>query len=218
MMSDYPLQKMSDETIQAIAEAELDKHGLLAKGWSHHLIDEGPRNRMGYCSDSKRQIVSNAHYIRYGLNAEQIVDTIRHEIAHALDGRTRYSRTGRRMVHDAHWRMLARHVGANPRATGNMSGYEAPNSVVKNHKWTMVLVDKEYNMTEIRPVKRFLTRMADRYIKAMGKERTLGNLYLVLTSHWAAYQKGRLSVHSLQFWQDNPNDRVWSATPFKIPR
>ena len=217
-MSDYPLQKLPNETIQAIADAELEKHGLAQKGWTHSLIDEGPRNRMGYCSSAKKQIVSNSHYIKYGLCAEQIVDTIRHEIAHALDGGARYSRGGRRMVHDARWRMLAMHVGANPRATGDMTGYEAPASAIPVTKWMMVLIDKDYTLTEIRPVKRFLKDMDRRYISNRGKKRTLGNLYLVLTSHWKAYKEGRMAAHRLEFWQDNPNDRIWPATPFKLPR
>lgn len=215
-------QQIPNETIEAIAEAELRKFGLWQKGWRHEFDHDFPKNKwIGLCSNYKRIIYTNAHYVEHGLNPEKIVDTIRHEIAHALDnGPTRWSRCGNKiLVHDPVWRRYARHVGANPRATGRLEGYEAPDWVVakkKEAKWTMVFVDGGFE--EIRACPKFLVRMRDRNIR--GRPETLKKLWLVSTKDWKAYLAGKLKAWQLKFWQENPNCSIWGdgAVAMQLPK
>jgi hypothetical protein len=209
-------------TIQAVADIELIKWGLADKGWRHVFEDQGAAKYLGQCRSRPKLIVSNSHYIDNGLIPKQIVDTIRHEIAHALDdGPDRYSRahrdTGQRHVlaHDKTWRRWAMKVGANPRATGKLEGYKLPGHLEKPYKWMMVLIDDYENIEQIRPCRKFM-ECGSRYMRNK-KRATFGKLYLVLTTEWQKHLDGRKSARDLEFWQDNPNCPVWGkGTPKKI--
>jgi hypothetical protein len=202
------LQKMSYETIQAIADAELAKYGLDRKGWRHEFDDE--TCHVGSCWDSRKLITSSRHYIANGLNAEQIVDTIRHEIAHALDQGTRYSRDGKRLAHGRSWKIQCMVTGARPSAKAIMDGYINPNK--ETAKWTMVVMSKDKTSIEFhRSCPRFLRDMYWRNIR--GRKDTRGRLWLVDTKAYNAYTKGLRKLTDLVFWQDNPNGDNWHSTP-----
>jgi hypothetical protein len=204
------------ETIQAIANAELDKWGLTAKGWTHIFEDAGPKEWLGQSRDRPCNIVSNSHYVDNGLSMEQIVDTIRHEIAHALDTRpSRYSRDGKRLCHDGIWRRWAMIVGANPRACAVMDGYVIPAHLVKKTKWAMVLIENDGGLEFIRSCTKFM-EMAGRGLRS--RKGTRNKLYLVLTIEWEKYMAGKIRIDNLEFWQDNPNPRDdWFGRP-AIPK
>lgn len=86
----------------ALARGYMSEHGLTAQGW--HLALDGAVSRCGSCHHGRRRITLSRHYIK--LNGQpEIVNTILHEIAHALNGNMR----------DAHgpaWRAIARRIGS----------------------------------------------------------------------------------------------------------
>lgn len=80
--------------------------GLSARGWTFGF--DRARRRLGACHPARRQITVSAPLAAV-LPAADAEDTLRHEIAHAIDVERR-GRTG----HDATWRALAVACGARP--------------------------------------------------------------------------------------------------------
>ncbi len=86
----------------------MDRHGL-AK-WS--LRFSSARKRLGECRSEQRLIlISRAHAATD--SAEQITDTILHEIAHAL--------AGPGVGHGPAWKRIARQIGATPKSSAPQS-------------------------------------------------------------------------------------------------
>lgn len=79
---------------------------LQARGWSFGF--DRARRRLGACRAGSRQITLSAHLTPH-LSAEEVEDTVRHEIAHALDIESRGQTN-----HDQTWKALARRCGAKP--------------------------------------------------------------------------------------------------------
>ena len=88
-----------------ITMKELEKWGL-----SHWKVSLNSRltRALGRCVYSRNEIELQRRYVQEN-SVEIILDTIRHEIAHAL--------AGYKAGHGPEWRMWARKVGANPEAT-----------------------------------------------------------------------------------------------------
>ena len=103
----------SPDAVRARAEHLLDALGrellgesLRARGWSFAF--DRARRRLGACRSGPRRITLSGVLLP-ALSPEAIEDTIRHEIAHAVD----FERRGR-SAHDATWKALARACGASP--------------------------------------------------------------------------------------------------------
>ena len=101
------------DATRALGERLLDELGrevlgepLTARGWTVGF--DRARRRLGACHPARRAITLSAR-LTERLPAADVEDTLRHEIAHAIDveqrGRTR---------HDARWRALAAACGARP--------------------------------------------------------------------------------------------------------
>ena len=98
---------MDERATKALMEQKLDEHGLLALGWTAHL-DRAVR-RFGACLPEHKQITVSRKLAAMNSD-EQVLDTILHEIAHALA----YLKTGRNCGHNATWKRIARDIGAKP--------------------------------------------------------------------------------------------------------
>lgn len=85
---------------QALAVSEMREHGLI--GWT--LSFDNSKTRAGECRYRKREISLSGPLMRLW-PAEQCLDTIRHEIAHALT-------PGHN--HDSTWQRECRRIGAKP--------------------------------------------------------------------------------------------------------
>ncbi len=84
---------------------------LQARGWSFGF--DRARRRLGACHPRQRRITLSAP-LTPRLSADEVEDTVRHEIAHAVD----VERRGR-TSHDRTWKAVARACGARPERTYN---------------------------------------------------------------------------------------------------
>lgn len=89
---------------------ELIGESLRERGWTFGF--DRARTRLGVCRPATQQITLSAHLTRTLPDAD-VEDTVRHEIAHALDHELHPNRRGRR-AHDRTWKALARRCGATP--------------------------------------------------------------------------------------------------------
>lgn len=91
---------MRKSEAQSLAMAEMRKHGLILAGWRFKF--DNAKSRLGMTNYTYRTISLSAPLVAVNEEAT-ILDTIRHEIAHALVGSTH--------GHDAVWRSMARSIG-----------------------------------------------------------------------------------------------------------
>ena len=97
---------MDLKELEAIASREITKHGLL--DWTFGLADT--KRQLGVCKYRKKRI-EIAEY--YALNSpqESVLDTLLHEIAHAI--------AGPKASHGPVRKAIAVRIGATPRACDN---------------------------------------------------------------------------------------------------
>ena len=97
---------MTEQDAATLANKLLEQYGLTEKGWSFEIeYGNSSMDRLGVCVyDDKTVKVS--HWVFTDLN-EEIEDTIRHEVAHAICGPGK--------GHGLTWKMKAKTLGAVPR-------------------------------------------------------------------------------------------------------
>lgn len=83
----------------------LAAHGL--HDW--HVTSDKAIHRLGYAHSGKK-IISLSIYHLQNSDDSEIIDTIRHEVAHAI--------VGTRNKHNSLWKMKAIEIGARPKACG----------------------------------------------------------------------------------------------------
>lgn len=88
---------------QLAAERLMVGHGLTAAGWIFRF--DHSKLRFGVCRHH-RKVISLSRHLTELNNEEQVIDTIKHEIAHAIVG------VGH--GHDATWKRMAAQCGAKP--------------------------------------------------------------------------------------------------------
>ena len=89
--------------LEVIAQREFRKHGL--HDWTFVLA--GTKRRQGACKFRDRRIEIAEFYAQHN-PAEKVLDTLLHEIAHAL--------AGPKARHGPAWKAIAKKLGATPRA------------------------------------------------------------------------------------------------------
>lgn len=98
---------------------------LADRGWTWGY--DNRKTSIGGCKGRRKHIVISKYFCDHNLDhrAHDLEDTIRHEIAHALDRETRGTSD-----HGPFWQSMAKQVGAIPRARSK--------SMKKGgHKWTL---------------------------------------------------------------------------------
>ena len=90
---------MDLEQLEAIARQELKKHGL--HGWTFGLSKT--KRRLGVCKYRTKRIEIAEYYARNSPE-ESVLDTLRHEIAHAIAGPA--------AKHGPRWKAVAVRLGA----------------------------------------------------------------------------------------------------------
>jgi predicted SprT family Zn-dependent metalloprotease len=197
---------------RAVALAEMTKWGLTDRGWKFGIDNATTRN--GQCSYQHKTITLTTQRIDHD-SKEQVVSTIRHEIAHVLhyfeyidSGREHKfferkwtGRVWRRVVapHNADWKRIACKVGVvNPKYASKSN---APRKTT-NQKWRVVIVTSHDVQDAGYGRARFVKQMSRRAIR--GQRDTMGKLHLVDGRDWTAYTTGRKSLGQLAFFQDCP--------------
>ena len=97
---------MDLKELEAIASQEMTKHGL--HGWTFGLANA--KCRLGVCKYRTKRI-EIAEYYAQNSPPETVLDTLRHEIAHAIAGPA--------AKHGPVWKAVAIRLGATPRACDN---------------------------------------------------------------------------------------------------
>lgn len=148
---------------------------------------------LGLCNLTSKVITINAKYASTA-PSKAVLDTIRHECAHALAG-IELSRTGRRMAHGRMWKKWARIVGANDRATskttedlGEYGETVVADRVKKTPKW-VVVVDRGDMLEKVSEAGRRMKDLDKKIVK--GDRSTRGKLWMVESRHWKAYKGDR---------------------------
>ena len=120
---------MDLQELEAIAERELQKHGL--KHWSFGLAKT--KRRQGVCKFHDRRIEIAEYYALHN-SPEKVLDTLLHEIAHAL--------AGPKARHGQAWKTIAKRLGATPQACDTCS-----DTIVMPGDWqaTCVVCNKTYH-------------------------------------------------------------------------
>lgn len=97
------------------------EYGLAGKGWKFSISNS--QLTLGVCKHDVKRIEVSSYY--FHTEMEEIEDTIRHEIAHALAGPTH--------GHDDVWRSYCIKVGAKPQrlADEHLKTSAKPNYVIK---------------------------------------------------------------------------------------
>lgn len=207
--------------VMKLACQELDKWNLSRRGWKPEINSKIAR--LGECGTHDRIIYISEHHIEHDTD-DLILDTIRHEIAHALHYHS-YFDTGRkaefykrvrrgkrwyRVVppHGKEWKLFAIMVGANPSAICKKS------KVADNVDYTWVTIIKHDNgLLEETPIvrNRFKVDLTDRYMPGRKRE-TINRLYMVLVQEWEEVKTGLRSPDKLTLYKSNPREWYSKST------
>jgi len=98
-----------------LAHKEMNRHGLDAAGWTF-AFDRAVK-RFGQCNFRIRQITLSRHLVELN-SKDEVLNTIRHEIAHAL--------AGHQAGHGREWKRVARAIGCDGARTHDAETPEPP--------------------------------------------------------------------------------------------
>jgi predicted SprT family Zn-dependent metalloprotease len=149
---------MKIETVRFEVESLLAKHGLLEKGWRFKLANG--KRLMGECIYGRNEIRISRWLITMGTD-EEILDTLRHEVAHAVVGPGHH--------HGLKWKLVARQLGAKPEACVSEVSYTVP------HKYE-VLCGCCHKVVQKRHRRANMAKMHRRYHRSCGRS-SIGTLY-----------------------------------------
>jgi predicted SprT family Zn-dependent metalloprotease len=129
---------MGLESLQSLSERLLKKHGLKKKGWTFKF--NRATRTFGICDFNKRSISISKRITEINIkkNPEEIVDTILHEIAHAMT----FELYGTKVkAHGDEWKGICNKIGASTET------YYDPNNIIElkeQHVYKCPLCLKEY--------------------------------------------------------------------------
>jgi hypothetical protein len=179
------------ELIQT-AHNEMTKWDLISKGWS--FVTTENKSRHGWCKSWTKQLSVSLHSMRHN-SKEDVLDTIRHEIAHALVYVWKWDNNIHRKIqsHGREWKTFAVKVGATPK-----SGKKGAASSRDDAPWVVVYVDGDKVVSTQARYYRLGADLKGRYMRG-NKRATLDNMYYVNQQHWNRVQENRLDVNRLAF-------------------
>ena len=117
------VRKLWDRLQRELGDAHTARESLKEYGWTF-AFDKAKR-RIGHTKFQEKIISLSITLIRNGLSKDQVEETLRHEIAHAIDYENRGTSD-----HGAEWKSMARKCGANPERKESI-----PNEVVPDYRW-----------------------------------------------------------------------------------
>lgn len=126
-------------------------------GWKFKIVDScGKSTTLGLCDYSRKTISLNRVFVNT-CDYKSVVDTLKHEIAHAI--------VGRGNGHNARWKHYARMVGAIPLAKKNINSV-SPELLSKSYKYRLGILNKDGTLMQY--TKQYANRrtdMTNRYIR-----------------------------------------------------
>ncbi len=159
---------------EELARQEMEKWLVPGLGLGQWTFAWNRRQKsFGVCCYDTKQIQLSRYHAEYEPE-ENVLDTIRHEIAHALAG----SAAG----HGPEWKRWARKVGATPR-TRSKRPVRAPRV-----KYVMVCPKGVVVQKYLRKPPRKVYQNLHRYYDRRRKAETLGKLQIVPAEQWEATQ------------------------------
>lgn len=114
---------IAQNTFQLCRETEYEK----LKGWT--FKKSRAKRRYGYCRYKTKTISVSPRLLNHA-SKEQIIDTVLHEVAHAL--------VGPGYGHGHVWKNMARKLGANPKACADGKEYDSYNEWFKSNNFKYV--------------------------------------------------------------------------------
>ena len=154
---------MSPSDTLQLLEHKLTEHGLAARGWTGAL--DNAERRFGVCRPAKKEI-SISRTLAALNSGEEVLDTILHEIAHALADSIYRENCG----HDERWKAICRQIGARPERC-----YDGDEVVSPEAPWVLMHSDtgEIYSYHQRRPDK----YLSQTFIRGR-KAETLGQLVI----------------------------------------
>lgn len=125
--------KERKKLLEWLANELLNEWGLTAKGWQ--FIWGKKRQAFGTCKFNRRNNIKTIElslFLLPTIDDNEAEDTIRHEIAHALDIEERGTSD-----HSWKWKAWAVRVGANPNRTGKTTNEDAAKALAYKSKYRM---------------------------------------------------------------------------------
>lgn len=121
---------MTDKDVEKLARDLMTEHGL--SDWCFKL--DNARVGLGSCNGRTKTITVSRHHVAHH-TAKQVRDTILHEIAHALN-------VGDEASHGEAWKVIARRIGAAPKACADYKPIPGP--------WKVTCTECRRSSTKIR--------------------------------------------------------------------
>lgn len=152
---------MKPQDALALLQDKIAAHGLSPLGWTGSL--DSSASRFGLCRPSRKEISLSRTLV--SLNSEkEVLDTILHEIAHALA----VTETGENCGHDERWKAICRRIGARPERC-----YDASEVTTPDAPWVLVHRDTGEVLSHCQ--RRPQGDLSQLYLKGRKRE-TLGQL------------------------------------------
>jgi len=127
--------------IEKIAREMMDEHSL----YDYKFEWMNAVRTFGNCNGTKKIIRLSIPLTKYETNNERIINTILHEIAHAIDYNERgYS------AHDSTWRKIAKNIGCTGERCSSSSGVDKS----KFMKWVVKCPSCDYTHYRARKTRR----------------------------------------------------------------
>lgn len=101
---------MTIEQAQKIMNDLFIEHRLL--GWKFEIISTRSKRNIAWCNESRKLIAFQDRYF-FAMTYNQVMDTLLHEVAHAI--------AGHKAGHGPEWREVCRDLGCTPRAMTNLN-------------------------------------------------------------------------------------------------
>jgi hypothetical protein len=151
---------------QTLLLEKMAEHGLVELGWKMNWDDA--KKRFGYCSIGKK-VISLSRPLTEANPESEVLDTILHEIAHALASLEHQADCG----HDERWKAVCRRIGARPEAC-----FGEDDVVMPEAPWVLAHAETgEVFYSYLRKPAKDVTKM---WIRGR-KEETLGKLVIRAT-------------------------------------
>ncbi|KQO98835.1 SprT-like domain-containing protein [Leifsonia sp. Leaf264] len=120
---------------RTLTHQKMTEHNLIEAGWRFQW--DNAERRMGCCHFASKRITISRKYAAVATEAE-VLNTILHEIAHALVGvtyeRSYYGSRGKSVHHGAEWKRKAREIGCTGERCGSNPYYTAKQKAINAAK------------------------------------------------------------------------------------